>query len=616
MKQVSSEIFHCSLILCSLAFLSGVNGFAGINQRQVTLHQKKGEAAHQPYINNPVSKNAIFQRPRGFRFLATGEDSDGEENYEEEYSDEEYEYVYEEVEEEVEEEDIDSSFENIPLEDDEEDENYMAQKKAIEESSANRATINKLQLIDSSTDFFRENVDEFLDTQLKEAGVDMKMVEEKYDEMAVSEEEVEAAISESSFQEDVNPFKTLIEEIGTESDSFPPDKGSILESFDSTDVSNENLTKLQKALEDLVGTMDGMTDGSLVDNKQAMIRPQYEFDQLDDQTRDEIQLCLNASATDAIGVEYGESIKNEDPLRWLLYDLNFNVTNLMLAACKHSPNAPLLLNHWMPQLCAYSRYADVRQREFQFTSDDCANADTSELLKYYQGLGYDEIPTFSPKDTNIVEVETEYDQEDVTMSHFENWMEEVYDEEGEDLYFDDETFQPENNVFDQNFGLQEKDEVTTFKAEFKDFEHEYANETQAWRDKYAKESNYTIVDDSGGQEEFRGHVVVACCGSDHDLELAEKITLRMEKEFGKKVYVETRVYNHARQEDNLYEIWIESYDIELIHSRRGAFYNAKQWLGPADIDDPQLDYIVDKVEYCISEDARYSYHLHEFVTEV
>jgi hypothetical protein len=448
------------------------------------------------------------------------------------------------------------------------------------------------------------------------AGVEMKMVEDKYDEMAVSEEEVKAAISESSFQEDVNPFKTLIEEIGTESDSFPPDKGSILESFDSTDVSNENLTKLQKALEDLVGTMDGMTDGSLVDNKQAMIRPQFEFDQLDDQTRDEIQLCLNASATDAIGVEYGESIKNEDPLRWLLYDLNFNVTNLMLAACKHSPNAPLLLNHWMPQLCAYSRYADVRQREFQFTSDDCANADTSELLKYYQGLGYDEIPTFSPKDTNIVEVETEYDQEDVTMSHFENWMEEVYDEEGEDLYFDDETFQPENNVFDQNFGLQEKDEVTTFKAEFKEFEHEYANETQAWRDKYAKESNYTIVDDSGGQEEFRGHVVVACCGSDHDLELAEKITLRMEKEFGKKVYVETRVYNHARQEDNLYEIWIESYDIELIHSRRGAFYNAKQWLGPADIDDPQLDYIVDKVEYCISEDARYSYHLHEFVTEV
>ena len=34
------------------------------------------------------------------------------------------------------------------------------------------------------------------------------------------------------------------------------------------------------------------------------------------------------------------------------------------------------------------------------------------------------------------------------MSAFENWMDEVYNEENEDLYFDDEEFQPEHNVFD------------------------------------------------------------------------------------------------------------------------------------------------------------------------
>jgi hypothetical protein len=82
------------------------------------------------------------------------------------------------------------------------------------------------------------------------------------------------------------------------------------------------------------------------------------------------------------------------------------------------------------------------------------------------------------------------------------------------------------------------------------------------------------------------------------------------------VYVETRVYSHARQEDNLYEIWLESYDIELLHSRRGALYNAKQWFGPADVDDEQLDNIVERIRYMISDECRYSYDLHEFVNDV
>ena len=63
----------------------------------------------------------------------------------------------------------------------------------------------------------------------------------------------------------------------------------------------------------------------------------------------------------------------------------------------------------------------------------------------------------------------------------------------------------------------------------------------------------------------------------------------------------TCVYNHARQEDNVYEIWIESFDIQLIHSRLGDFYNTNQWDGPADMRDKQLDYIVEMVGHLISD---------------
>ncbi len=130
-------------------------------------------------------------------------------------------------------------------------------------------------------------------------------------------------------------------------------------------------------------------------------------------------------------------------------------------------------------------------------------------------------------------------------------------------------------MFDFNYGLEDSDEVTSFKNELKEFENEHGNETQEWKDKFVRQVNYTEIEDKKGAEAFRGRLVVACCGSDKDSELAEQITARMGDEFGKQVYVETRVYSHARQEDNLYEIWLESYDIELLHSRRGAFYNAK-----------------------------------------
>ncbi len=47
-------------------------------------------------------------------------------------------------------------------------------------------------------------------------------------------------------------------------------------------------------------------------------------------------------------VEIGGSAYNVT--NWLLYDLDFNVSNLILAAVKHNRDAPILLMHWYPQL--------------------------------------------------------------------------------------------------------------------------------------------------------------------------------------------------------------------------------------------------------------------------
>lgn len=73
--------------------------------------------------------------------------------------------------------------------------------------------------------------------------------------------------------------------------------------------------------------------------------------------------------------------------------------------------------------------------------------------------------------------------------------------------------------------------------------------------------------------------------------------------------METRVLGHARKEDNVYEIWLESYDIDLLHSKRQAFINSKVWTGPSDVDDSQLNYLVDRVNELISDESRYSYRM-------
>ena len=100
---------------------------------------------------------------------------------------------------------------------------------------------------------------------------------------------------------------------------------------------------------------------------------------------------------------------------------------------------------------------------------------------------------------------------------------------------------------------------------------------------------------------------------DEDLEIAEKITARMGERFGKKIYVETRVMAHAREEDCVFEVWLESYEIDLLHSKKRATSNPDGWKGPAECDDKQIEHLLDEVEFLISDDARYNYR---FVTDM
>eukprot|EP00934_Nitzschia_sp_Nitz4_P008474 Nitzschia sp. Nitz4//scaffold117_size69655//61096//62655//NITZ4_006030-RA/size69655-processed-gene-0.30-mRNA-1//1//CDS//3329533669//8464//frame0 len=108
-------------------------------------------------------------------------------------------------------------------------------------------------------------------------------------------------------------------------------------------------------------------------------------------------------------------------------------------------------------------------------------------------------------------------------------------------------------------------------------------------------------------DRYRGILVVGCSLSEEDLDLAEKITRRMEQEFGEKIYVETRVYTYLH-DAHIFEVWLESFDVTLLHSRRRSFYFPSTWKLPGEIDDKRMDELVEQIEELTNDDARYSFN--------
>jgi hypothetical protein len=198
------------------------------------------------------------------------------------------------------------------------------------------------------------------------------------------------------------------------------------------------------------------------------------------------------------------------------------------------------------------------------------------------------------------------------MAAFESWMTEVYNPEWDRKDFDDDELRDEDNVFSKYFEPPQHPDLPVYEdiqQDLAEWDQEIGEEEKdkEYKEFMGRDFQYEVIEDEEFEREFRGHLVVACTGADADLEVAEKITARMAKEFGKKIFVETRVYAHALDIDNVFEIWLESYDIDLLHSKKRASMNTKGWDGPVECDDKQIDWLVEKVGFLISDDARYSY---------
>lgn len=482
---------------------------------------------------------------------------------------------------------------DYPLEDDPDDPNYQKQKELMEAATATSDAMRSDKEFDAM-DFMMG--DQFNPEDMEKLD-NIPFIQEarnRAEQLQLSEDD----FKDIDLEKDVANSPDLMND-----DPYPrhdDDEINFLEA--NTGITDDDM----QALDDSWKMSKAAQAATPWDKVSA--RAEQGFAGVSNETMVEMEACL-------------EEIKGSayNCTRWLLYDLDFNVENLMLAAVKHKRDAPILFQHWYPQLVTYSRYEKAQTRNFDYTWEDVENADISELERYYKGFGYDEIPSKAPAETGIVEFDF-LDEEEIKMAAFETWVKDVYNPEWDRKDFDDDEFRDEDNVFSKfyedpqhpDFPAFEdtQEDIEAWREEIGTDEELVGNkEGKAYRDYMAQELDYTMVKDEEFEAEFRGHLIVACTGDDSDLEIAEQITAAMDKTFGKQIYVETRLIAHAREEDNVFEVWIESYEIELLHSKKRATSNAKDWDGPADCDEKQIDYLVERVQFLVSDDARYSYSL-------
>jgi hypothetical protein len=482
--------------------------------------------------------------------------------------------------------------EEYPLEDDPDDPNYMAQKKLVQETIERRALVAADKDFDALEYMMNEMTDE--EATVFDATPLQKEVEAMAERFEVDEEAIEKL--------------NLLEEMAKTPDLMDDDpwdnqgETNIL----GTGLSDDDLEEVDKTWKDI-----SKIEGDEMWDKVSLKNLEQNWENLSNQTITEMEQTLWEIA----GSGYNCT-------RWLLYDLDFNVSNLILASIKHNKEAPVLFQHWYPQLQIYERYQYARDRNFDFNWEDVQAADISELERYYMGFGYAEIPKKAPAETGIIRLE-DLDEEEIKMAGFENWHKEVYNPEWDRKDFDDDSMRDEDNVFSNFYEPPDHPDLPTvediaedqYDMELADMKYDpdskkdmqKLKEDREYREALVKTTEYNIKHDTEFEKEFRGHLIVACGPFDEDLEIAEKITARMKKNYGKQVYVETRVMAFAQEEDAVFEVWLESYEIELLHSKKRASGNAKDWSGPVECDDKQVDWLTDRVGFLISDDARYSY---------
>jgi len=589
------------LVFGTLALISAVSGFGLVP----SWSKPSGFSA----CYNNIIDNQHMMSPRNHRITAfigsarstsiplfaakkssEPEEDYDDEDYDDEDDDEEY---YEDDDEDEYDEDEYAAEEETEAENDEDKEWIAEEQKMRQFLQDLDAATAELQNLDIDNIVANLSPEEIADIESNDVEIQS---DEQIAEFTLDAKEVSKITKKEA--------KEVLEEEDDIAEMFPDDDDWIY--GPNATLKEKDLIEFEEVYKKFEEIQEQLETGEAEINNIDMIDDEHVMmNVLDEHTRNEILNLDEEVPLDEDGDPEEEELHKQR--KRLIYDLDFNITNVFLASFKVNADAPVILEHWMYEMRNWTRYEYVRQNDFNFTWDDVDAADTDELDRYWKGANTDGTPTPDTRENpNIIEWdENPLTFEEENLLALESWMEEVYQDD-DDINLDDDDLMPEENPAAPEYGILNDDDLPPELKDAEEFEEKYAHMSKEWREEYVKRKDYEIVNKV--DSDFRGHVVIACSPAEEDLDMSEKLTLRMEKEFGEQIFVETRVVGHAKPEDYLYEVWIESWEIELLHSKRRAVFQ-RDWDGPRDITDEYIDDLVSKVGFYISDDYRYSFLL-------
>eukprot|EP00814_Leptocylindrus_danicus_P007051 CAMPEP_0116015298 /NCGR_PEP_ID=MMETSP0321-20121206/6760_1 /TAXON_ID=163516 /ORGANISM="Leptocylindrus danicus var. danicus, Strain B650" /LENGTH=471 /DNA_ID=CAMNT_0003485055 /DNA_START=282 /DNA_END=1694 /DNA_ORIENTATION=+ len=264
---------------------------------------------------------------------------------------------------------------------------------------------------------------------------------------------------------------------------------------------------------------------------------------------------------------------------------------LILSAIKRNPEMPYVRPDWFEKCRLEMGIPEVNlwkeSYKIQFSEEDVNNADTKLVEQFYKLRNRVLPEEYDPELDGPVQKEKRErymarikvgaeDSDDGTVAADESSedMEERWNSWFEEVYEDDQL--AETLVY------LEKDD-------------DNMQEDYYWNPRYAH------LEERLENPGLAAKLIIAVRGDREDMVKSEWVTNRMNAEFPN-LMVETQLFPEASVEDQLFEIWVEAYEDELLFSKRKHYYDS-DWPGPDDFRQEDLEKLVQEVRFHLSDDA-------------
>jgi len=326
----------------------------------------------------------------------------------------------------------------------------------------------------------------------------------------------------------------------------------------------------------------------------VMLEERLAMNEFDEMTTESFIMGGNYGTTvanDATTPFYPEEDEIDDGKTW-------SYKALILSAIKRNPEMPYVRPDWFEKCRVEMGIPEVNlwteSYKIQFSEEDVDTADTKLVEQFYKLRNRVLPEEYDPELDGPVQKE----KRERYMARIKVGAEDSSDD-GAVAAAADESSEDMEERWNSWFEEVYEDDQLAETLVFLEKDDDNMQEDYYWNPRYAH------LEERMENPGLAAKLIIAVRGDREDMVKSEWVTNRMNAEFPN-LMVETQLFPEASAEDQLFEIWVEAYEDELLFSKRKHYYDS-DWPGPDDFRQEDLDKLVQEVRFHLSDDAKNSF---------